>query len=88
MFGQKTEVKKHTVKEIFADINALVSELANTNASLESIMAAETPLQYDVRHSVMLVVASKRTNSPCVVQNANMASPKCNPHVASHTESR
>jgi hypothetical protein len=60
MFG-KAESKKRSVKEIFSDIDALITEISNSDASPQSIIEVSAPgVQYDVRHAVMLAVVGRR----------------------------
>jgi hypothetical protein len=67
MFSKK-EVKQEskaartaaTLKELYKELDALIVKFAATDASLETFIEADTPLQYELRHAVMLAVITKR----------------------------
>jgi len=80
--NNKREPKLRTPREIFADIDALVSELAKTGVRLEDILEVPTPLQFEVRHGVMLAVVAKRLCLPCP---SNFAHPSWNPNAGRET---
>lgn len=67
MFSKK-EVKQESkavrtaavLKELYKELDALITKFAATDAVLENFIEAETPLQYELRHAVMLAVVTKR----------------------------
>lgn len=64
----KKEVATSTDKLVsaqFAVIDEAVDVIAKSGATLEDIIAATTPMQYEVRHAVMLSVVGKRLQLPC-----------------------
>jgi hypothetical protein len=65
MFDKKVKVKQESktaaaLKELYKELDALVVKFAATDASLENFIEADTPLQYELRHAVMLAVVTKR----------------------------
>jgi hypothetical protein len=68
VFNSKVkEVKKRTVKDIFADIDALIVEMAKSGATNEQILWAdcgELQIPYELKHAAMLRAVVIRLGLP------------------------